>query len=165
MKVLLRYLREWALAAVLGVALLGILILEYGQAQQSALELHSPNQQVFVDADLPPVFYDNEATPTYHIQTVEPLRPAAPPDYISPGICNTFYRYDNAWIQNLLSDPSWNQPYIQPRESTELSAPSGAELLRLTQEALANPPAHALRPVEDNAVEHPWHLTLPSEER
>jgi hypothetical protein len=50
------------------------------------------------------------------------------------------------WIQDLLSDPGWNQPYIQPRANTALPAPSSAELLRLTQEAQANPPAHMLRP-------------------
>ena len=41
-----------------------------------------------------------------------------------------------AWQQELLSDPGWNQPYIEPRAATPIEPPTYEELIAATREAL-----------------------------
>lgn len=44
------------------------------------------------------------------------------------------------WMQDLLADPGWNKPYIEPRSRTPMPTPSTSQLLELTRERMANPP-------------------------
>jgi hypothetical protein len=41
-----------------------------------------------------------------------------------------------AWQQEMLSDPGWNQPFIAPREGTEVAAPTNELLREEMQKAL-----------------------------
>ena len=41
-----------------------------------------------------------------------------------------------AWQQELLSDPGWNQPYIPPREATQIDPPTQEMLFEYTRESM-----------------------------